>query len=165
MSICLALVVVTAVLWFSGAITPNIRWSTVGFFLRAEVDENGVLSTTLPIELENDGLASFAITGISAEMPGLRLLPADEAKEEHPVVIVAGGGHGTLEGRIVITDCAAVPHEPQPVSFTYRTWMGSGAAEVTWDSARLTGPAGSLPIAWQRALAGKVCNDAVSPKW
>ncbi|MFD8559789.1 hypothetical protein ACFV1N_21130 [Streptosporangium canum] len=164
-SSCLSLVVIAASLWWSGAITPHIRWDPDGFFLRTEVDENGVLSADLPIELENEGMASFALTGISAEIPGLLLLPADEVKKEHPVITVGSGDMKTLETRIVITDCAAVPHEPQPVSFTYRTWMGSGSAEVTWDSGWLEGPAGNLPVAWQRGLAGKICNDAMSPDW
>lgn len=164
-SSCLSLVVIAASLWWSGAITPHIRWDPDGFFLRTEVDENGVLSAGLPIELENEGMASFALTGISAEIPGLLLLPADEVKKEHPVITVGSGDMKTLETRIVITDCAAVPHEPQPVSFMYRTWMGSGSAKVTWDSWWLEGPEGSLPVAWQRGLAGKICNDAVSPDW
>ncbi|OUC97014.1 hypothetical protein [Streptosporangium minutum] len=164
-SSCLSLVVIAASLWWSGAIIPHIHWDPDGFFLRTEVDENGVLSAGLPIELENEGMASFTLTGISAEIPGLLLLPADEAKKEHPVITVESGVMKTLKARIVITDCAAVPHEPQPVTFTYRTWMGSGSAEVTWDSWWLEGPEGRLPVAWQRGLAGKICNDAVSPDW
>ncbi|MET8337782.1 hypothetical protein [Streptosporangium canum] len=164
-SSCLSLVVIAASLWGAGAITPHIRWELDDFFLRTEVDENGVPSADLHIELENEGMASFVLTGISAEIPGLLLLPVDEAKKEHSVVAVESGGVKTLETRIVITDCAAVPHEPQPVSFTYRTWMGSGSAQVTWDSRWLEGPEGRLPVAWQRGLAGKICNDAMSPDW
>lgn len=144
--------------------TPHIRWSISDFFLYPEVDKNGVLYANVHIELENEG-TSFTLTGLSAEMPGLRLLPADEAKKERSVVTVKGGGFETVTRRIVITDCAAVPHEPQPVRFTYETWMGSGSAEVTWDSWQLTGSEGRLQVAWQRGLAGKVCNEVVSSKW
>jgi hypothetical protein len=164
-STCLSLVLGAAALWGSGALTPHIRWGLEEFFLRAEVDRHGVLSADVTIELENEGLAPFTLTGISAEMPGLRFLPADAAKGEHTVVTVRSGGWETLRRRIVITDCAAVPREPQPIHFTYRTWMGSRSAEATWSSWRLTGSAGSLPVAWQRGLASKICNDAVSPEW
>ncbi|MEU4533606.1 hypothetical protein AB0G15_01950 [Streptosporangium sp. NPDC023825] len=159
----LSLAVVGSILWWSGAVTPHIRWDTDAFFLHAEVDENGVLSTNLDIELENEGLVPFTITDISAKIPGILLLPADEAKEEHALVTVGSGDQKTLRRRVVITDCAAVPHEPQPVTFTYRTWLGSRTAEVTWGSWALTGPEVRLPIAWQRGLASKACNDAVSP--
>ncbi|WP_162641172.1 hypothetical protein [Streptosporangium sp. 'caverna'] len=164
-SSCLSLVVVAAVLWWSGVIIPHIRWQPESLFLHSQVDENGVLYTRLYIELENDGLAPFTLTGMSTEMPGFLLLPADEAKDERAVVTVAGGDQETLTRRIVITDCAAVPHEPQPISFTYRTWMGSGSAKVTWNSWHMTGAAGSLPVAWQRGFAIKACNDAVSPEF
>ncbi|MGW2154641.1 hypothetical protein [Nonomuraea sp. NPDC001699] len=64
--------------------------------------------------------------------------------------------------RFVITDCAAVPHEPQPIRYTYRTWLGTGSSEVTPTSWQLTGSTGSVPVAWQRGLAGLACNQAVS---
>ncbi|WP_433242029.1 hypothetical protein ACQPYK_37295 [Streptosporangium sp. CA-135522] len=162
-SVLLSLAMISTFLWWLGAITPHIRWTADGFLLHAEVDDNGVLSTNMRIEIENEGSIPFTLTDISAEMPGLHLLSADEAKEERSVVTVESGGTEILNRRVLITDCAAVPHEPQPIHFTYRTLMGSGSAEVTWGSWRLTGPAGSLPVAWQRGLAGKICNDAVSP--
>ncbi|MGV9325457.1 hypothetical protein [Streptosporangium sandarakinum] len=180
-----ALLVVTAVLlWSSGVITPQIRWNASVFSPYAEVDENGVLSSRLFIEIENEASAPFTITGVSVEMPGLRLLPADEAKGEHSELTVGGGRIEVLERRFVITDCAAVPYEPQPVRFTYRTWTGSGSAEVTWDPWQLPEPEeaeeseeaeefeGTVLIgdqqqsglvAWQRGFAGMVCNDAMDP--
>ncbi|MGW0591819.1 hypothetical protein [Streptosporangium sp. NPDC002607] len=157
------MLIVTGI-WWSGVPTPHIRWSIDDFLLSPEVDKNGVLYASLHIELENEGVA-FTLTGISAEMPGLRLLPADETKKERSVVTVKGGGFETLTRRIVITDCAAVPHEPQPVRFTYRTWMGSGSAEATLESWQLTGPTERLQLAWQRGVAGKVCNEVLSSKW
>lgn len=160
------LVMVVAVLWGSGSWTPHIRWGMDDFLLTAEVDEKGVLSTRLLIEVENEGLAPFTLTGISAEIPGLRFLPADAADEESGEITVRGGGSGRLAMRLVITDCAAVPHEPQPIRFTYRTWMGSGVAEAMWDSWRLNAPNGDgIPIAWQRGVSTKICNEAVSPDW
>lgn len=162
---CLSLTAIAAVLWWSGAVTPHIRWELDDFLLRAEVDENGVLSTTVHIDVENEGAVSFTLTDISAGIPGLRFLPADKAKEERPEITVAPGERENLRRRVVITDCAAVPHEPQPVRFTYRTWTGTRSAEVTWRSWRLEGPGKSLPVAWQRALAGKVCNEAVTGEW
>ncbi|MET7461997.1 hypothetical protein [Nonomuraea sp. NPDC005501] len=156
---CLSLALLAAAMSWSGAITPHISWSLPGFFVHADVDENGVLSSTLDIDIENEGLTSFTLTGLTAEMPGLRLLPADEE------VTMAIGGFQTVRRRVVITDCAAVPHEPQPVRFTYTTWVGSGSAEVTWGSWQLTGPEGQVPVAWQRAVAVKVCNEAMSPEW
>ncbi|MFI7699742.1 hypothetical protein [Nonomuraea sp. NPDC049480] len=158
---CLSLTVIAAGLWWSGAIIPHIRWELDDFFLHADVDENGVLSAFVHIDVENEGAASFTLTDISAEVPGLRFLPADTAKEERPAVTVAPGDLERLTRRVVITDCAAVPHEPQPIRFTYETWTGTRSAEVTWDSWRLNGPEEDLPIAWQRALAGNVCNQAV----
>ncbi|MEU6787460.1 hypothetical protein ABZ912_50435 [Nonomuraea angiospora] len=160
-----ALVAVVGFLWWLREAPPQVRWSLDSFFLGADVDENGVLSTRVYIEVENEGLAAFTLTGISAEMPGLRLLPADDAQDERSMVTVERGGWKTVVRRIVITDCAAVPRKPQPVRFTYRTWMGSGSAEVIWDSWRLKGPGGDLPVAWQRALASHVCNKAVSGEW
>ncbi|MGV9381434.1 hypothetical protein ACWDRB_36860 [Nonomuraea sp. NPDC003707] len=165
MSGFVALVAVVGFLWWLGEAPPQVRWSLDSLFLGADVDENGVLSTRVYIEVENEGLTSFTLTGISVEMPGLRLLPADDAQDERSTVTVESGGWKTVARRIVITDCAAVPREPQPVRFTYRTWMGSGAAEVIWDSWRLEGPKGDLPVAWQRALASKVCSKAVSGEW
>jgi hypothetical protein len=161
----LTLVIVAAALWGSGSITPRVQWSIETVFLHAEVDQNGVLSTPVYFEVENEGLASFVLTGISVEIPGLRLLPADQAKEEDSVAAVESGDMQTMKRRIVITDCAAVPHEPQPIRFTYRTWLGPGSAEVTGDSWGMQGLAGSVPVAWQKGLAGKVCNEAVSPDW
>ncbi|MEU4224747.1 hypothetical protein AB0F17_10650 [Nonomuraea sp. NPDC026600] len=163
--IWLSLVIIAAAPWWSAAITPHIRWEIDPFFVHADVDENGVLSTRAFIEFENEGLAPVTLTDISAEMPGLRLLPADKADEESSVVTLEGGSSATMHRRIVITDCAAVPHEPQPMRFTYRTWTGSGSAEAPGGSWQLTGPTGSIPLAWQRALADDVCNDAVSPRW
>ncbi|WP_433540733.1 hypothetical protein ACQP10_01455 [Streptosporangium sandarakinum] len=184
LSVFALLVVIAVLLWSSGVITPQIRWRVDAFFVHAEVDENGVLSGSLLIEIENEASVPFTITGVSAEMPGLRLLPADEAKGEHTELTVGGGRIEVLERRVVITDCAAVPYEPQPVRFTYRTWMGSRSAEVTWDSWRLSEPEEaeepeesgefegtvligdqqqSGPVAWQRGFAGMVCNDAMDP--
>ncbi|MEV4577970.1 hypothetical protein AB0K16_32460 [Nonomuraea jabiensis] len=160
-----ALVAVIGFLWWLREAPPQVRWSLDNFFLSADVDENGVLSTRVYIEVENEGLAAFTLTGISAEMPGLRLLPADDAQDERSTVTVERDGLETVARRIVITDCAAVPRDPQPVRFTYSTWMGSGSAEAIWDSWRLEGPEGDLPVAWQRALAGQVCNKAVSGEW
>ncbi|MEV0195729.1 hypothetical protein [Nonomuraea sp. NPDC050691] len=144
-------------------ISPQIRWSLDDFFLSAQVDENGVLSTPLSIELENEGFLPFTVTGLSAEVPGLRLLPAGDTPDEPDAVTVNGGDLQVWTRRVVITDCAAVPREPQPVRFTYTTWMGPGSSEVIWKSGQLTVDGRSVPIAWQRGLAGKVCNDAMSP--
>lgn len=157
--------IIAAAPWWSTAITPHIRWEVDPFFVHADVDENGVLSTRAFIELENEGPVSVTLTDISAEIPGLRLLPADKVDEESSVVTLRRGGSATVSRRIVITDCAAVPHEPQPMRFTFRTWTGSGSAEALADSWQLTGPTGSIPLAWQRGLADDVCNDAVSPQW
>lgn len=161
----LSLMTIAAAPWLAAAITPHIRWEIDAFFVHADVDENGVLSTRAFIDLENEGLASVTLSDISVEMPGLRLLPPDKTEEEESVVTVKGGGSATVHRRIVITDCAAVPHEPQPMRFTYRTWTGSGSAEARADSWQLTGPTGSIPLAWQRGLADDLCNDAVSPRW
>ncbi|WP_189248753.1 hypothetical protein [Streptosporangium pseudovulgare] len=161
------------------------------------MDENGALSSSVVIEIENEASAPFTITGVSAEMPGLRLLPTDEVKGEHSELTVGGGRTEVLERRVVITDCAAVPYEPQPIRFTYRTWTGPGSAEVTLTSWQLSEPEEpeepedsedsedsegseeseeseefdgtvlfgdrqqSSPVAWQRGLAGMVCNDAM----
>ncbi|MEU9834565.1 hypothetical protein AB0D67_23800 [Streptosporangium sp. NPDC048047] len=146
------------------------------------MDENGVLSSSWRIEIENEASVPFTVTGVSAEMPGLRLLPADETEKEQAVLTVGGGKTEVLNRRVVITDCAAVPYEPQPVRFTYRTWMGSGSEQVVWDSWRLSQPEepeeseeseesdGTVvfddpqrlnPVAWQRGLAGMICNDAM----
>ncbi|GAB2482457.1 hypothetical protein GCM10027187_57590 [Streptosporangium sandarakinum] len=181
LSVFALLVFITVLLWSSGVITPQIRWDIDTFFVHAEVDENGVLSGRLHIEIENEASAPFTITGVSAEMPGLRLLPADEAKGERTELTVEGGRIEVLERRVLITDCAAVPYEPRPVRFTYRTWTGSGSAEVTWGSWQLSGPEEqeesgefegtvligdrqqSSPVAWQRGFAGMVCNDAMDP--
>lgn len=160
----LSLVLIVTGMWWSGAVTPHIRWSIDNFLLFPQVGKNDVLYADVHFELENEGVA-FTLTGISAEMPGLRLLPADETKEERSVVTVNGGGYETLKRRVVITDCAAVPHEPQPVRFTYRTWMGSGSAEATLESWQLTGPAEYLPLAWQRGVAVEACNEVLSSKW
>ncbi|MDP4504429.1 hypothetical protein [Nonomuraea turcica] len=162
---CLVLAVFAQLLWWIGAITPYIRWQPNDFFLHADVDKNGVLSTVVHIDVDNEGVTPVTIGEISAEMPGLRLLPADRTRDERSEVTVGPGGVEVLTRRIVITDCAAVPYEPQPIRYTYRTWIGSGSAEVTWDSWRMDGPEGSLAVAWQRGIASKVCNEAVSSDW
>ena len=161
----LSLVIIAAAPWWSAAITPHIRWEVDPFFVHADVDENGVLSTRAFIELENEGLASVTLTDISAEIPGLRLLPVDKTDKGGSVVTLAGGASATVTRSIVITDCAAVPHEPRPMRFSYRTWTGSASMEAPAGSWQLKGPTGSIPIAWQRALADDLCNDAVSPHW
>ncbi len=156
--------VIAGSLWWSGAVTPHVSWEVVGFFLDADVDENGVLSTSMYIDVENEGLVPFTITDISMDIPGFRLLPA-EARDDTASVTVRSDGMKTLRRKLVITDCAAVPHEPQPIRFTYTTWMDSGTAEVIWNSWYLTGSGEQIPIAWQRGLATKVCNEAVSSEW
>ncbi|MET8984069.1 hypothetical protein ABZW49_01340 [Nonomuraea wenchangensis] len=95
-------------------------------------------------------------------IPGLRLLPSEDTEEDPAEITVEGNGSGTVIRRIVIADCAAVPREPQPIRFTYRTWLGSGSSEVTPAPWQLTGSEGQVPVAWQRGLAGLVCNKAVS---
>ncbi|NUW30055.1 hypothetical protein HTZ77_01210 [Nonomuraea sp. SMC257] len=162
---CLASLVMAAGLWWTGAMTPHIRWGVDTLFTRADVDANGVLYGDVDIEVENEGWATFTLTGISADIPGLRFLPPDEGRQEPATLTARRGDMEVLRRRVVITDCAAVPHEPRPIRFTYRTWLGGGSAEVIWDSGRLDGPSKSLPIAWQRGLAGKICNEAVSPAW
>ncbi|MET8007211.1 hypothetical protein [Nonomuraea glycinis] len=161
---CVTLMVIAASLWWSGAVAPHIRWEIIGFFLHADVDENGVLSTSMYIDVENEGLVPFTLTDISMEIPGFRLLPA-EARDDAASVTVRSGDMGTLRRTLVITDCAAVPHEPQPIRFTYTTWLDSGTAEVTWGSWWLEGSGERIPIAWQRGLATQVCNGAVSSEW
>lgn len=162
---CVALLVVTAGLSWTGAITPHIRWSVESFFIHADVDPNGTLYSDIDIEVENEGLATFTLTGISADIPGLRLLPPDKGHEERATLTARYGETEVLRRRVVITDCAAVPREPQPIRFTYQTWLGTRSAEVIWNSGQLNGPSKSLPIAWQRGLASKICNEAVSPEW
>ncbi|MGW3343561.1 hypothetical protein ACWDA3_09640 [Nonomuraea rubra] len=160
---CAVSVAVAAFLWETGALYPRIDWSIFDFFMNADVDENGVLSSDLYIELENKGLATFTITAISMDIPGLRLLPADVTRNEDAIVTVGHDAGGTMRRRMVITDCAAVPHEPQPIRFTYRTWLGEWESEVIWDSWTLTNSMGKrVPVAWQRAFAVKVCDDAVA---
>ncbi|MEU0564870.1 hypothetical protein ABZ297_05660 [Nonomuraea sp. NPDC005983] len=162
---CVALLVMTAGLWWTGAITPHIRWSVDTFFSHADVDQKGVLYSDVVIEVENEGWVTFTLTGISADIPGLRFLPPDKGRNEHATLTARFGGTKVLTRRVVITDCAAVPHEPRPIRFTYQTWLGTGSAEVIWSSGQLNGPSRSLPIAWQRGLASKICNEAVSPEW
>jgi hypothetical protein len=160
------LVVIATSLWWSGSVTPHIHWGIISFLVQPDVDENGVLSTDVDIEVENEGLVPFTLTGISMEIPGFRLLPADEARDEAASVTVGSGGTEILRRQLVITDCAAVPHEPQPIRFTYRTWMHSETEAVTWGSWHLTAASGrQVPVAWQRGLAGKVCSEAVSSEW
>ena len=164
-SVILSLGIFSAVLSWGGAISPHIKWSVNDFFLAAEVDENDVLFTRVRIELENQGPASFTVTDISANIPGLRLLPVGKAEENGAAFIVEGGDTAYQWRRMVITDCAAVPYEPWPIRVTYSTWTGSGVAEVASDSWTMEGPEGSTPVAWQRALTAKICNDAVNQPW
>ncbi|NUW41137.1 hypothetical protein [Nonomuraea rhodomycinica] len=161
----MALLLMAEGLWWTGAIIPHIRWSVDASFAHADVDPKGVLYSDVYFEVENEGSVPFTLTGISADIPGLRFLPPDKGREEQPDVTVQLGDIGVLRRRIVITDCAAVPHQPRPIRFTYRTWLDTGSAEVVLDSGRLDGPSTSLPVAWQRGLAGKVCNEAVDPEW
>ncbi|MED7928317.1 hypothetical protein SMD20_28950 [Nonomuraea sp. LP-02] len=161
-SSCVALMCVAVGLAWSGSITPHIRWGINDFFLHADVDGNGVLSTRAWFELENQTITPFTITDISMSIPGLRLLPSEDTEEDPAEITVEGSGSGTVIRRIVIADCAAVPREPQPIRFTYRTWLGSGSSEVTLAPWQLTGSEGQVPVAWQRGLAGLVCNKAVS---
>ncbi|MFC4060986.1 hypothetical protein ACFOWE_22010 [Planomonospora corallina] len=161
-SLGLSSAVIAAGMWWTGSVTPHIRWELDSFFLHAIVDENGLLSADVHISIDNEGMVPFTLTGISADMPGLRLLP-DPGPEEPSEVTVAGGDVEALVRRVVITDCAAVPHEPQPVRVSYRSWTGSRTVEVVWDSWWLGGPGGRVPVAWQRGLAAEVCNDAVNP--
>lgn len=162
MSSCVVLMCVAAGLWWSGSITPHIRWGIEDFFLQADVDGNGVLSTNALIELENQTIAPFTITDISMSIPGLRLLPSKDTEDDPAEITVEGNGSRTVVRRIVIADCAAVPREPRPIRFTYRTWLGSGSSEVILDPWQLTGSEGQVPVAWQRGLASLVCNKAVS---
>ncbi|GAA4511797.1 hypothetical protein GCM10023096_18880 [Nonomuraea ferruginea] len=157
----LSLTVFAAAFWWSGAITPRITWEPEPFFARAHVDERGILSIRLEIAVENEGITPFVLTGLSMNIPGLRLLPAEETEE----IEVDAGGREWLTRQIAITDCAAVPHEPRPVSFTYSTWMGSGSAEAMWGPWWMSNTAGGVPVAWQRALAIDACSKAVSGEW
>ncbi|MGN9788440.1 hypothetical protein ACTMTF_44000 [Nonomuraea sp. ZG12] len=162
----MTLVVIATSLWWSGAATPHIRWEINDLFVNADLDENGFLSTDMHIAVENEGLVPFTLTGISVEIPGFRLMPVDEAYDETTSVTVGSGDTEILRRQLAITDCAAVPHEPQPIRFTYRTWMYSETEEVTWGSWHLTAASGEqVPVAWQRGLAGKVCSEAVSSEW
>ncbi|RSM98195.1 hypothetical protein DMB42_45145 [Nonomuraea sp. WAC 01424] len=161
-SSCLVLMCLAAGLWWSGSITPRIRWEIDSFFLSAQVDDNGVLSTSAWVELENQAFSPFTVTDISMAIPGLRLLPPESTEDDPAEITVRGDGTRTVTRRIVITDCAAVPHEPQPIRFTYRTWLVSGSSEVMLDPWQMTGSGGGVPVAWQRALANVVCDKAVS---
>ncbi|WP_143082539.1 hypothetical protein [Nonomuraea wenchangensis] len=161
-SSCLVLICGAMGLWWSGSIRPDVRWEISDFHLSAGVDDNGVLSTNVWIELENGTITPITITDISMPIPGLRLLPPKDTDDDPAEITVAGNGFKTVIRRLVIADCAAVPHEPQPIRFTYRTWLGSGSSEVTLDPWQLTGSEGQVPVAWQRGLAGVVCNKAVS---
>ncbi|MEV4219310.1 hypothetical protein [Nonomuraea sp. NPDC049725] len=160
-----SLVMVTAFLWGTGAVTPHINWNINSFFAGAWVDEkSGALSTRFFVEIENEGSTTFTVSGLSMNIPGLRLLPAENPGAEK--VTVEGGDMEVMERHVAITDCAAVPHTPQPVRFTYETYLGARTAEVTWDSWQLTGPDGAtVPVAWQRGLSDKVCSEAVSDEW
>ncbi|SEL83659.1 hypothetical protein SAMN05660976_03484 [Nonomuraea pusilla] len=155
---CLSLVVAATALTGSGSLTPHIRVSAVDVLL-AGVGPGGALSSGLTGELENEGWAAFTLTGVSADVPGLRLIPEDE-------LTVEGGKTRTFSGRVVVTDCAAVPREPRSIRFTYRTWLWSGSVEVIPDSWRLPGTSGEpVPVAWQRGVAVEMCNRAVSSDW
>ncbi|MFI7691407.1 hypothetical protein ACIBQ6_20215 [Nonomuraea sp. NPDC049655] len=161
-SCCLVLACVAGGLSWAGAITPQTNWLIDDFFVGAQVDDNGVMSTRAEIELENEAISPFTITDISLSIPGLRLLPPEKSLGESAEITVEGDGFGTVSRRIVITDCGAAPHEPQPIRFTYRTWLGSGSSDVTpawWEK---TGRTDRVPVAWQRGLATMACNKAVS---
>lgn len=150
----LSLAALAAVFWSSGVITPHIHWGATGLF--TYVDENGELTTHLTIDVENEGITPFVLTGISTDIPGMRF--ADTETKE---VTVSPGGFEMVKATVVITDCTAVPHEPQPLRYSYRTWLRSGTAETVWDSPRI----GGVPIAWQQWLSTGACSEAVRDVW
>jgi hypothetical protein len=151
---------VTTGLWSSGALIPRSLWSADPHFAANDPDNNGGLSFRLLLEVENEGSVPFTVVGVSADIPGLRLLPPETRKE----VTVAGSNIEVLRVRVAITDCAAIPHEPQPIRFTYRTWSGSRTAEAMVRSWQVNNLSRSVPIAWQRGLAVNICNAAMLPR-
>ncbi|MFG1946129.1 hypothetical protein [Nonomuraea sp. NPDC048826] len=159
---CLSLAVV-AVPWAAEADSRRIHWTgpDIGV-LGVEKTDDGALAVALRIEVEYQGIGSFTLTGLSADIPGMRLLPVNKARDETGQVTVESGSWETLRRTVVITDCEAVPREPQPIRFTYRTWLGDGEGQVVWHPRQL--PEESVTVAWQRGIAIEACDEAVE-RW
>ncbi|NRQ37121.1 hypothetical protein HII36_35595 [Nonomuraea sp. NN258] len=175
---CVWIVVMASMLSLTGSVTPHIRWdvhdANMGW-----VNDDGVLSTVILIEVENEGGVPVTISEISADIPGLRFLPPDETDDRTAEVTVAAGERGSLKRHVVITDCTAVPYEPRPVRFAYSTWANSGEAQVVWGSPRFNTNestnestngragestyerAGESAVAWQSAIAVTACQQAM----
>ncbi|MFG1699075.1 hypothetical protein [Nonomuraea sp. NPDC049309] len=154
---CAILAVVFGVLSWAGAMEPRTEWTANGGLTYR--DDRGRLITSVSFDVRNEGAFPLTVTGVTLDVPGLRLLPVDRERREAAKVEVAGFERAWLSRTVQVSDCTKVPREPRPVRFSYRAPLWSGESEVVPDGWRFTGS--DTPVAWQRGLAVSACDQAV----
>lgn len=151
------LAVTGAVMWMVGLLVPNFEWDAGILVTNPQVGADGVLFDDIDITVRNNGMFPVTITGLTADMPGLRVVA------KTPVTVREWT---SVKARVYVSDCSAVPYEPQPVHFSYRTPLVPGATDTTWNSRQQVSDSEEpFTLAWQRSLASSICNEAMKPEW
>ncbi|WP_214320791.1 hypothetical protein [Nonomuraea sediminis] len=154
-------VVLGAAVWWSGLVKPRVTAEVDGFFTSGAMRRDDQfrpvgLEGLVDMRITNHGLVPFTITGVSAGIPGLRLV---RVEQKFPVSL-GSGDSVTLRMEFDVTDCPAVPLDPRPVRVTYTSWSRDGAFEAVETERMIrSGDPKRRLVAWQRSMADEACND------
>lgn len=151
-----------AALWWTGAAYPRLSYGETWPALGAASPRDDFLRpTSLAVEQEwvvvNDGWAPVRITGFHTDIAGLELAATSPATRT-----IGARQSATFVLRFTVTDCDAVPFEPQPVTVLFDHWLFDGSYTGQLDQAWAREVRGErYGLAWQRADAEQACGDAL----
>ena len=161
------LVTVAALVWYSGAAVPRLRWSEEGGFMWA----TGPDFVSQAVHVVNDGWLTVSIVGAGRSGPGLKLIAVQDGPPDPVMVrsnplphVLQPGESLTLVVVYRITDCSVITTDPWPVPVRVQRPWGTQTVDIpvppqvgTRNSGYASGP--YLPmIEWQRAISDQLCS-------
>jgi hypothetical protein len=158
---------VASLMWYSGVLVPQLRWSEEGGFMWA----SGPDLVSQAVHVRNDGWVPVSVIGAGRSGPGLRLVAVQDGPPDALMVRQNPLPHELRPGESLtfvvvyrITDCSAITTQPWPVPVRLRRPWGAQTVYVhvpaqvgVRTSAYVSGP--YLPmVEWQRAISDELCG-------
>jgi hypothetical protein len=152
----------------SGVVRPNLELAADAGYQATVSSDTKIITRTVTVR--NGGWTTVHVTGVGQDGPGLRLLgPADPGgptKSSHvpgtpPPLDLHPGQIATMAVVYRVTDCAAVPSGPFPVTVRVDEPWGTQTINIFLPPIYV-GPSGyavNPPMTeWQKAMADQACG-------
>lgn len=161
------LLTVALLVWYSGVLIPQVRWSEEGGFMWA----TGPDFVSQAVHVHNDGWVPLTIVGAGRSTPGLQLIAVSDGPPDvtqvrtNPLPYVLRPGQSlTFVVVYRITDCSVITKDPWPVPVRVRRPWGAQTVYIpvppqpgTRRYVHASGP--YLPmVEWQRVISDQLCS-------